>query len=482
MATWHEERFTAIHLLRAGQTVKEVAAQLGRSERWVRKWRSRQAAASWPGLASRSRAPKQHGHCLPEAVHWAIAAARRQLEVEATLGSGLKYVGGPAVRARLRDWQVLPLPSVPTIERVLAELGLTKPPATAQTDAVVYPHLQPTRPLQLCQVDIVPHYLSGGTLLACFNALDVVSHYPTGQVYARQRAVDAVAFLLHVWQTIGIPQYTQVDNQDCFSGGHTHPYVLGQVLRLALYVGTELLFSPVDHPESNGFVERFHQDYNRHVWQDTHLQNQAAVQQQTEHFLVLYRQSPHQAALHDRTPQEVHAQTHPQCLDPAFTLPEQKLPLTAGRVHFIRRVSSEGTVSVLNVAWHVPNADPHKGVWVTIQFQTTGATLTIYDAAPDRPERVCLATYPFPLNDEVRPWRQPVASATPPPSTTSVEIPLVARFLLPAPATPPGGALLDPDALMAILWQAATRRTVSPLERCIDGLHLLMYKHRGTMY
>jgi hypothetical protein len=25
--------------------------------------------------------------------------------------------------------------------------------------------------------------------------------------------------MIHTWQTIGIPQYTQVDNEGCFSGG-----------------------------------------------------------------------------------------------------------------------------------------------------------------------------------------------------------------------------------------------------------------------
>ncbi len=36
-------------------------------------------------------------------------------------------------------------------------------------------------------------------------------------------------------------------------------------------VGTELVFSAVREPESQGFIERLHQDYSRHVWQDTYL-------------------------------------------------------------------------------------------------------------------------------------------------------------------------------------------------------------------
>ena len=139
-------------------------------------------------------------------------------------------------------------------------------------------------------MDIFPQYLQGGQRVACFNALDVVSRYPTGKALAQRRSQDAADFLLHVWQELGIADYTQVDNEGCFSDGATHPYVLGKVVRLALAIGTELVFSPVNHPESNGYVERFHQDYSRHVWQDTYLADLKAVQTQAEHFFQQYRQ------------------------------------------------------------------------------------------------------------------------------------------------------------------------------------------------
>ncbi len=52
-------------------------------------------------------------------------------------------------------------------------------------------------------------------------------------------------------------------HKGCFSGGFTHPYVLGRVLRLGLLVGIELVYSPFYHPKSNGTVERFHQGYEQ---------------------------------------------------------------------------------------------------------------------------------------------------------------------------------------------------------------------------
>jgi transposase InsO family protein len=210
---------------------------------------------------------------LAPKIREAIIETRLEIEAAVGLGEGLKYIGGMAVRTKLKAKKIKPLPSVPTIERVLREAGLTKPKEKEQEEKIIYPHLKPAEPHQLCQVDIVPHYLTGGQRVACFNGLDVVSRYGTGQPLAQRRSQDAAAFLIHLWQTVGIAHYTQVDNEGCFSGGMSHSHILGTVVRLALEVGTELVFSPVNHPESNGFVERFHQDYNRHVWEDTYLAN-----------------------------------------------------------------------------------------------------------------------------------------------------------------------------------------------------------------
>jgi hypothetical protein len=188
----------------------------------------------------------------------------------------------------------------------------------------------------------------------------------------------------------------------CFSGGFTHPKVLGKVVRLALYVGTELVFSPIRHPESNGSVERFHQDYNLHVWQDTDLKLCADVQAQADLFFNLYRHRHHPGTLHGATPAQAHSSPALHRLSPGFQVPVRKLPLTAGRVHFMRLVNPDQTVSVLNEDWLVPEATPNQGVWVTLELAVSGATLSVYDAAPDAAERTCLAHHPFPLSEPVQ--------------------------------------------------------------------------------
>lgn len=120
-----KERHTAIHLLRSGLTVKEVAQATNRSIKWVYKWRDRYESESWGGLVSQSRARHQNSPIYGEDIHALILQVRSELEAEAASDQGLCYVGAPTIRARLmqRIGNVDRVPSTATIERVLVRLG-----------------------------------------------------------------------------------------------------------------------------------------------------------------------------------------------------------------------------------------------------------------------------------------------------------------------------------------------------------------------
>lgn len=392
----------AIHLLRSGKPASAVAETLGRSQSWVYKWWDRYEHGGWDALHDQSRAPKSHPNELPKRVKQEIRQARSELEAGAKEPGKLVYIGAPAIKARLRKRMIRPLPSISSIERELRNAGMTKPCGKEEPTKVEYPHLRPTRAHYLVQVDIFPHYLLGGASTACFNAIDVVSRYPAGVQSSKKRSKDAVQALLHVWRELGVPDYTQVDNESCFSGGFTHPYVLGKVLRLALLVGTELVFSPVYHPESNGTVERFHQDYDRNVWKKIELPDLQAVRDYSPIFYDAYRKSCHHSALKGKSPAEIHLARPFHRLPTSFRAPA-KLPLTAGKVHFMRLVNQDRKVRILNVDWDVPQANPDQGVWATLDIWSHKAKLLIYDAAPDANRRRLLAYHPFPIKDPVAP-------------------------------------------------------------------------------
>ena len=113
-----------------------------------------------------------------------------------------------------------------------------------------------------------------------------------------------------------------------------------------------------------------------------------------------YRDSRHHSQLHGRSPREVH-QGLSRLLPPDFELPDPH-PLTTGKVHFIRATNQQRQVKALNLYWDVPLAQPRQGVWVTLDIRSRGATLRVFDAAPDASRRTCLAAHPFPLPEEVQ--------------------------------------------------------------------------------
>jgi len=396
------ERERAIHLLRSGYRVSEVASALGRSVSWVRKWRHRHAVAGWVGLNSQSRAPRTCPRQGLAETKQATLRIRSELEAAGRSPDQLHYIGARAIQARLKVEGIQP-PSTASIEHILRQAGMTHAGQT-QPDQVSYPHLHPTQPHQHCQVDIVPSFIAKHQSVVCYNAIDVVSRYPTGKPYAQRRAEDSAHFLIHVWQTLGIATYTQMDNEGCFSGGHTHPGVLGRVLRLGLYVGTQIVFSPLRHPESNGTVERFHQDYTEHVWRPCVFTCLEQVDPQSQRFMAAYRQRRDHTAWADRSPAECHFQSTPRWLAGDFQLPTRLL-LTQGHVHFMRLVSRDRQVSLLNLHWDVPRAQPCQGIWATLSFIRHSATLRVYDAAPDAHHRTCLARFPFPMHEPTLPLR-----------------------------------------------------------------------------
>lgn len=396
------ERHSLIHLLRSGRTPAEAALELGHCLSWAYKWRGRFKEAEWSGLQSQSRAPHRQPRRTSEKTKQRILALRTELEEEAQKPNALSYFGAAAMRGRMleRCWKVAP--SISTIEKVLREAGVTQPRQTPTQPPPVYPHIHVEQPHQLTQMDNVPHYLSGGTLVNCFNAIDVVSRYPDGKQYERKSTDEVLDFCLKTFQSIGISEYTQMDNESSFNGGRTHPYVIGRVPRLMLLVGTQLIYSPYYHPESNAFVERFHQDYSQNVWKKVTLKNLPHVQQTSARFFGRYRLSRHHSALDGQSPAALQFANPPHFLPKDFVLPKP-LPITEGKIHFMRAVANDQTIPVFNVNWSAGSAQPQQGVWATLFLTTREARLCIYDQAPDSMKRKCFASHPFPLSEPVLP-------------------------------------------------------------------------------
>jgi hypothetical protein len=192
-----------------------------------------------------------------------------------------------------------------------------------------------------------------------------------------------------------------MDNDGAFCGGYKVPRVFGQVVRLCLYVGIEPIFIPFGEPQRNGLVERLNGLWSQGFWRRRHFAAFAEVAASSPAFTAWY--------MHEYQPPTLHGRTPAQAAPPAASrlsseqvrqLPE-RLPITAGRVHFLRRVGADGGIQLLNERWMVGKRWAERYVWATIITHRHELRI-YYQAAEQAPIRL-LHQWAYPLPEPVVP-------------------------------------------------------------------------------
>ena len=172
---------------------------------------------------------------------------------------------------------------------------------------------------------------------------------------------------LQAWQTLGRPQFLQLDNDAAFCGGYKAPRVFGQFVRLCLYLGIEVIFLPIAEPACNGEVEALNGLWGHAFWERRRFTSFRRVCQASPAFVRWYMTDYAPPILGDVTPGQAQRREGHSRLSAAqvAALPD-RLPITAGRIHFIRKVNVDGTIAVLNETWKVSKRLAGKYVWATL--------------------------------------------------------------------------------------------------------------------
>jgi transposase InsO family protein len=333
----------------------------------------------------------------------AIVRIRHILEERSDPELKYAFIGAPTIRTELKRTSLRPVPSGVAIERALKRRQLTHPhqPRQHPNEPTAYcplPVAQQANEVQ--SMDIVTRYVLGGERVCSFHLLDLATHYPYLGQYADKSAASARAFLVAAWQTIGLPKLLQIDNEATFCGGHRHKRVFSQVVRLCLSLGVEVVFIPVYSPRKNSVIESFNSDWVQAFWQRERFRDLAHVQAESPIFERWYRTRYEPPALKGLTPTEARLGFMPCRLPADFNLAE-RLPLTAGKVHFIRLVNSQGQIKVLNETWMAEEKLAGEYVWVTLS--TAEQRLSIYHQRTVHAARELVTEYDYPINEEVQP-------------------------------------------------------------------------------
>jgi putative transposase len=392
----HEYRLRrrAIRLTLQGHSRQAILARIPRSPAWLSKWLRRFDQQGWQGLRSGSRSPLHPNARYSEHTRQVVVATRQRL-----LKRHVGLSGPQAIQDELRQAQLLRrIPSLATIKRILHDAHLIAHPHPPKRG--YFPQPTATSTYVLHAMDWTARYLRGGAKLFVFHTIDVQTRALAQTLHTDKRGATVQAHALATWQQLGLPDGLQLDNDAAFNGGYKVARVFGAFVRLCLYLGIEPIFLPVGEPKRNSVVERLHGLWSQTFWRTHRFDDLAAVRRAAPQFLRFYTQRYHPPALQGATPGQAQQQvTRRQLTVQEVEVLPSELPLTAGRVHFLRLVSAAGQITLLNETWMVGKRLAGEYVWATIS--TARRRLQIYHRQSDKARVRLVRTFRYPLHEQV---------------------------------------------------------------------------------
>jgi putative transposase len=392
----YQLRRRAIRLTLQGQSRQAILARIRRSPAWLSKWQQRFAELGWQGLRAHSRAPHNRSARYSDHIRQLVVATRQRLRKQRVSLSGPQ-----AIQDQLRLSHLIGrVPSLATIKRILHDAHLIHHPCSPKRGYFPQPSATSTFVLHAC--DWTARYLPGGAKLFVFHSVDVQTRALAQTLHTDKCSATVRAHALAAWQQLGLPSGLQLDNDAAFNGGYKVPRVFGAFVRLCLYLGIEPIFLPVGEPKRNSVVERLHGLWSQTFWRTHRFDTLAAVRRAAPEFVRFYTHRYHPPALHGATPGQAHKLVKRRRLSAAqVAILPSELPLTAGRVHFLRVVTAHGQITLLNETWLVGKSLAGQYVWATIS--TARRRLRIYHRQSAQADVRLVKEFRYALHEQVVP-------------------------------------------------------------------------------
>jgi transposase len=400
--TWSDHkdaqlRRTAVQLYRGGISAAEVARQLHHSRSWVCQWVHYRHHHPWTRFRSAPRASRHHPHQLSGKSERRIVRLRQLLMRHRQPRLRFASTGARTLQKEWGRRYPEPAPSLNTMQRVLQRHHLT-PQAPTPCRRAYRPHPEATSPDAVHATDLITRWITGGEVVQTFNTVDISRNDAYSTSHATTTAATACAHLLQTGQQLGVPDVAQFANESALSGGN-HPWGLGKVVRLGLYLGIDVLFILLGEADDNSPVETCNHLWAQRFWGLHHFTRRRDVSRVQRTLLAWFRS--HSIAPRQPDPPEhmrLGAQVHTLASHDATDLPP-RLPICAGHLHAVRRVSPEGGGRFLHQSWRVGTRYRGRYVWLTLE--TTRQRLSLWDQARVGAPWKRLKTVAAPLNEPV---------------------------------------------------------------------------------
>ena len=364
-------RVEAVRRRLSGESPTEIAAALGRTTRWVRKWVARHDEDghfdSW--AQARSRAPVSSPTKTPAEVETQILASCARL-----VANPRAQYGSLAIQWDLRRVGVEPIPPARTIERVLERAGVAQPrrrrPEHYQSKSVPYPARVDPEPGTTHQIDMIgPRHLFGAAKFHTMNLIDVGSHRVGNDIVTETRPAVLVQALCGIWGRVGVPSVAQFDNHANFRGGVPPAWQhFSPIVAACLDLNVTARFIPLREPWRNGVVEHFNDVWDKSFFRTEVFTTIEHLRQENAAFVEFHNTHHRYSAHAGATPnQRWHDRLCPTL--PVDYQPPDRLP-AKGRIEVVRYIRSNRQLNLFGKSITLAETDTHQYVTAIIKVRT----------------------------------------------------------------------------------------------------------------
>jgi transposase InsO family protein len=400
-------RNRAIDLFIGGKKAEAISRELGRSQVWFYKTLARYEQSGREGLKSQNRAPKRVHNRTNADIEGAVVRVRQTILQGEDVALRYASIGANTIASELKRAGIEP-PSRRTINRILVRHQLVEPRPAGVTSSTIpddYPWPRAEQANAVHLFDFVMRSIAGGGRFYSCNLMDHYRRWPFLRIIVNKRAESVAQFLVEAWQAVGLPTALYLDNDVVWRGSGSAKRTLSRIIRLALLLGVECIFTPPYTPKANPLIESFNSLWNSNFWLRHTFAGVTEVETELPHFEYTARYRHPWPACDLRTADQIAPDFKPCCLATDFAEHLQpRLPLTAGRLHFIRFVDADGSFAILNERWSL---DAHcwagKTIRATIELGSQQLLVfhqTSYLALPNQ-----IAAFDFPLDEAIVPLR-----------------------------------------------------------------------------